>query len=81
MKNKKFYMQHLLKHLTILILVNISSSIAWSGEPFHHVFAPQEGLVTSVEQPWRKEICLNGYWEFQPVAGPGTTNTINCRWH
>jgi hypothetical protein len=37
---------------------------------FPHVFAPQEGLTKPVEQPWRQEICLNGSWQFQPVALP-----------
>ena len=37
---------------------------------FEHAFSPQEGLTAAVEQPWRQEICLNGNWEFQPVALP-----------
>ncbi len=37
---------------------------------FNHPFAPQEGLVAQPEQPYRKEICLNGLWRFQPIALP-----------
>ena len=38
--------------------------------PFSRVFAPQQGLTAPVEQPWRQEICLNGSWQFEPVALP-----------
>ncbi|MDR2682492.1 MAG: glycoside hydrolase family 2 [Dysgonamonadaceae bacterium] len=34
---------------------------------FNDDFAPSEGYVNRVEQPLRKEICLNGRWDFQPV--------------
>jgi beta-galactosidase len=37
---------------------------------FPREFAPQEGMVKSPEQPLRAEICLNGSWQFQPVAVP-----------
>ena len=33
-------------------------------------YAPQEGLVNRTEKEYRDEICLNGYWDFQPVALP-----------
>ena len=35
---------------------------------FSREFAPQEGWVAPVEKPFREEICLNGLWQFQPVA-------------
>ncbi len=38
---------------------------------FPRDFAPSEGWVKPVEQPYRQEICLNGRWEFQPVPIPG----------
>ncbi len=37
---------------------------------FAHVFAPLPGRVTRYERPYRKEICLNGLWQFEPVALP-----------
>ena len=37
---------------------------------FNRDFAPQEGLVAPAEKPYRNEICLNGSWQFQPVALP-----------
>jgi len=45
---------------------------AMAAEPvtFTGVFAPTAGLVTPQEQPFRKEVCLNGTWQFQPVAVP-----------
>ncbi len=37
---------------------------------YDFAFAPSEGLVNKTEREYRKEICLNGYWDFQPVALP-----------
>ena len=39
---------------------------------FPRAFAPSQGLTTPIEQPFRAEICLNGSWQFQPVAVPPT---------
>lgn len=37
---------------------------------FPYVFAPSEGLVNKAEKAYRHEVCLNGYWDFQPVNLP-----------
>lgn len=37
---------------------------------YPYPFAPSEGLVNKTEKEHRQEICLNGYWDFQPVALP-----------
>lgn len=37
---------------------------------YNFPFAPSEGLVNRIEKEYRKEICLNGLWDFQPVALP-----------
>lgn len=37
---------------------------------YDFAFAPSEGLVNKTEKEYRKEICLNGFWDFQPVALP-----------
>jgi beta-galactosidase len=37
---------------------------------FSRDFAPSEGWVKPVEQPYRQEMCLNGSWEFQVVPLP-----------
>ena len=39
---------------------------------YNNAFAPSEGFVNRTEKPFRKEICLNGTWDFQPVALPGS---------
>jgi beta-galactosidase len=33
-------------------------------------FAHTEGWVKAPEKPWRQDLCLNGSWQFQPVALP-----------
>ncbi|MGC9261148.1 MAG: carbohydrate-binding protein [Phycisphaerae bacterium] len=37
---------------------------------FTHVFAPLPGRVTPYERPYREDVCLNGLWQFEPVALP-----------
>jgi hypothetical protein len=37
---------------------------------FKHAFAPTGSFVPALEQPFRHDICLNGSWQFQPVALP-----------
>ncbi len=37
---------------------------------YPYTFAPSRGIVDESERPYRDEICLNGYWSFQPVATP-----------
>lgn len=33
-------------------------------------FAPSAGIVSAEEQPFRREVCINGLWDFQPVSLP-----------
>jgi beta-galactosidase len=37
---------------------------------FKHAFAPTGSFVPAPEQRFRHDICLNGSWQFQPVALP-----------
>ena len=37
---------------------------------FERDFSPLQGMVCPAEKEFRQEICLNGYWEFQPVDVP-----------
>lgn len=37
---------------------------------FTRSFAPHEGRVSPAERHYRGELCLNGSWQFQPVALP-----------
>lgn len=49
----------------------IAASVTASASvKFNHVFAPSEGFVNRLEKPLRAELCLNGRWDFQPVAVP-----------
>ena len=49
-----------------LLAVFFQSTVA-QKTVFNHPFAPQEGMIPQVEQPYREEICLNGSWQFMPV--------------
>ena len=58
--------------LTFLLAAASSALTALAQKTvYNHVFAPSEGLVNKTETQFRPEICLNGYWDFQPVATPG----------
>ena len=37
---------------------------------YKNTFSPCEGLVNKTEKDFRNEICLNGYWDFQPIQLP-----------
>jgi beta-galactosidase len=39
---------------------------------YDYPFAPSEGFINKVEKEYRKEICLNGLWEFQAISLPET---------
>ena len=54
----------------LVLAMLLAAGPAKSAVPFSRVFAPQQGLTAPVEQPWRQEICLNGSWQFEPVALP-----------
>jgi hypothetical protein len=41
-----------------------------AGVEFEHEFAPSETWIKAPEKPFRDDICLNGSWQFQPVALP-----------
>jgi hypothetical protein len=43
---------------------------ARAGTEFNHAFAPTGPYVAAPEQAYRHDICLNGSWQFQPVALP-----------
>ena len=65
--------------LLLLLLAGIGGGPAIGAAPasgeklvYPFVYAPSEGLVNRTEQEFRKEICLNGYWDFLPVALPST---------
>ncbi|MDR1784100.1 MAG: glycoside hydrolase family 2 [Dysgonamonadaceae bacterium] len=55
----------------LILALNCLTVSAQDGRLYYeHVFAPSEGYVNRLEKPLRKEICLNGRWDFQAVALP-----------
>jgi beta-galactosidase len=55
--------------LTFLGIICIKAVDA-QGVKFNRDLSPAEGLIKPQEKPFREEICLNGRWDFQPVAIP-----------
>ena len=63
------------KYLLLILLLGVcgvSATYAQQHVVFHHAFAPAEGLVNKTETAYRHEVCLNGYWDFQPVVLPSS---------
>ena len=56
--------------LTAALLTGGDLLFAKDKVVFNRDFSPAEGLVLPQEKPYRQEICLNGLWDFQPVAVP-----------
>ncbi len=50
----------------------LASSQSATRLVFPRAFAPSQGLTAPLEQPLRAELCLNGSWQFQPIAVPPT---------
>ncbi|MDR0542671.1 MAG: glycoside hydrolase family 2, partial [Dysgonamonadaceae bacterium] len=65
-------MKQIIHTSLLFIFLHIAVSVqAQNGRlVFDEVFAPSEGYVGKIEKPLRKEICLNGRWDFQAVALP-----------
>ncbi|HEY0298142.1 MAG TPA: hypothetical protein VGB84_02885, partial [Arachidicoccus sp.] len=42
---------------------------------YSHRFNPEQGMVNASEEPFRREICLNGSWKFMPVFSEDTVDT------
>ena len=67
-------MRRLLNLARILLVAGIivfhSANLLAQGVKFMYDISPAEGMVKPREKPFRQEICLNGSWDFQPVAVP-----------
>ena len=57
-----------MKRTLLLFLVGLHAALLGAGVRFPGRFAPSEGLTNRLEKPYRDEICLNGYWQFQAGA-------------
>lgn len=56
--------------LSITLQAQQSENTPHRGVLYPYTYAPSEGIVNKMEKTYRKEICLNGYWDFLPVALP-----------
>ena len=64
-------MKNTLKIFGALAIVSIVGGTALQAQAkFARDFSPAEGLTAFAESQFRREICLNGLWEFQPVDIP-----------
>lgn len=52
------------------LIVTLPFEVDGDGIMFNHVYAPEHGLVRPMERPYRREICLNGLWRFEPLPLP-----------
>ncbi|HEX4084482.1 MAG TPA: glycoside hydrolase family 2 TIM barrel-domain containing protein [Chthoniobacteraceae bacterium] len=55
----------------LALLISCAASPAATHTEFSAPFAPSEDYVKPAEKPYRQDLCLNGLWQFQPVALPG----------
>ncbi|MDR2463309.1 MAG: hypothetical protein LBD30_05980 [Verrucomicrobiales bacterium] len=62
-------MKNWLRHggVALLLTVSVGAQVEFKGS-----FSATEGVVAPVEQPLRRELCLNGKWQFQPLTVPAT---------
>ena len=60
------------KKLLSCFFISLSIPLVHYGQrtEYSAVFAPSDRLVQSAEKPYRDDLCLNGLWQFQPVALP-----------
>lgn len=71
MKKNLILRYGLLASLTIQCIQTNAQTFTNSQKLLYpYPFAPSEGLVNKTEKNHRQEICLNGYWDFQPVSLP-----------
>jgi beta-galactosidase len=56
--------------LLIVSLLLVAVQSAKARTEFTDEFAPSDGIVSPQERPFRDEVCLNGSWQFEPVAIP-----------
>jgi hypothetical protein len=54
----------------LVMMLSGLAPTAMASTDFKHAFAPTGPYVPQPEQPFRHDICLNGSWQFQPVALP-----------
>jgi beta-galactosidase len=66
-----FPLRHGLCRFAMLVTNLVTTGVVGAaGVEFDRPFAPLPGLVKNEEKPFREELCLNGSWQFQPLATP-----------
>ncbi len=63
-------MKKIFSFSVLCALAVAACSLSAEGVRFTAVFAPSEGPVCRLEKGARDALCLNGRWDFQPVAVP-----------
>jgi Glycosyl hydrolases family 2/Glycosyl hydrolases family 2, TIM barrel domain/Glycosyl hydrolases family 2, sugar binding domain len=53
-----------------VFILGVLFQTAMASTKFKHAFAPTGPFVPAPEQQFRRDLCLNGSWQFQPVALP-----------
>lgn len=56
--------------LTAVMLVFVSFIQTQAKTIYPYRFSPAVGIVNEPEKDFRRELCLNGYWSFEPVDLP-----------
>lgn len=56
------------------ILLESIFSVAHGQVTYPYAFNPERGIVSSYEEPYREEVCLNGTWQFMPVFSRDTND-------
>src|SRR5258706_9706454 len=61
-----------MKKIFLSTVIILSSYLPGKAQhvAFDGVYAPTVDFVNDNEKPYRQDICLNGLWQFQPVALP-----------
>ena len=60
----------LYRFFVLVLLLSGLARTATASTEFKHAFAPTGSFVPLPEQQFRHDLCLNGSWQFQPVALP-----------
>jgi hypothetical protein len=63
-------LQSLYRCCVLVLVLSGLARMATASIEFKHAFAPTGSFVSPPEQPFRHDLCLNGSWQFQPIALP-----------
>ncbi|MDB5211444.1 MAG: glycoside hydrolase family 2, partial [Sediminibacterium sp.] len=56
--------------LSAIFIFNLCLCASAQRLEYKGIYAPSESWVKKEEKPYRQDLCLNGLWQFQPVALP-----------